>query len=168
MLRGGTVTDQPVFSRWQCHYVGGFRGRRGPMTWGPKWGPTWYLRRGPERKKFRRRRTTMAFRSEYLPPRERCRLLPPPRSSSSSWTSTSLSSELGGDWWGDYSTEETEPEPEPEIGSEIKKGRVWLCVYVYACMYVRLLVLRGKCYMRRRSSIVFYCFSSCNIFFFIV
>lgn len=89
---------------------------------------------------------------------------------------------VGVRWCGDYSTEETEP----EIGSEKNKDRVCdcgsMCVCVYVNVYVRLCSLsfslffnsfvctfvgaEGKCYVRRMSSIVFYCFSSCNIFFF--
>lgn len=47
-----------VSSRRECRYAGGFQVRRGRETWGLRWVQTWYQRRGPKRRKFRRIRTT--------------------------------------------------------------------------------------------------------------
>lgn len=50
--------DLLVSSRRECRYAGGFQVRRGRETWGLRWVQTWYQRRGPKRRKFRRIRTT--------------------------------------------------------------------------------------------------------------
>lgn len=52
-----------AFSRWRCHYAGGFRGRRGWGTWGRGWGQTWSRRREPGSKISPRTRTTKPIRT---------------------------------------------------------------------------------------------------------